>query len=387
MTPPKRYGLIIPSKNKGARSAFLSNTSESKKVSQAFAAESSSDDNLEEDEDEGKPALDWRSRTVSKTAEKSMQRNQARQAALKALEEDPTVFQYDEVYEDMQQQKEEKKPQKEERKPKYIANLLKTAELRKVELERRVERKVQKERETEGDMFNDKEAFVTPAYRAKLAELKKLEEEERLRELREANLDVTKQQDLSGFYRHLYKQTFSDEQPKKPEPEEPVTFKKETAESEFKSRRQYRSRREENEEEEEEEKDEEKVKGPSPEREEVEQETPDDQKQKSSDVKSKTDRRPAASASLLSAAATDRAAAADRAAEKTASAAKPTASSHPETDSESEDEHSNSPSPEPEVVQPKVKVDIWKKRTTGQLLDEAIQRYLARKEAREQELA
>lgn len=62
---------------------------------------------------------------------------------------------------------------------------MKTAELRKVETERRVERKVQKERETEGDMFNDKEAFVTPAYRAKLAELKKLEEEERLRELQE----------------------------------------------------------------------------------------------------------------------------------------------------------------------------------------------------------
>lgn len=142
-----------------------------------------------------------------------MQRNQARQAALKALEEDPTVFQYDEVYEDMQQKKEEKKPPKEERKvrfmrcacaitdlliatvfvqPKYIANLLKTAEARKVELERRVERKVQKERETEGDMFNDKEAFVTPAYRAKLAELKKLEEEERLRELREGTWNIVK---------------------------------------------------------------------------------------------------------------------------------------------------------------------------------------------------
>ena len=61
-----RYGLIIPSKNKGVRTGFLSNTSESKKVSQAFAAESSSDDNLEEDEEEGKPAaLDWRSRTVA----------------------------------------------------------------------------------------------------------------------------------------------------------------------------------------------------------------------------------------------------------------------------------------------------------------------------------
>lgn len=39
-------------------------------------------------------------------------------------------------------------------------------------------------------MFNDKESFVTPAYRAKLAELKKLEEEERLKELREGKTCV-----------------------------------------------------------------------------------------------------------------------------------------------------------------------------------------------------
>ncbi len=45
-----------------------------------------------------------------------MQRNLARQAAMKALEEDPTVFQYDEVYDDMQQKKEEKKPVKTEKK-------------------------------------------------------------------------------------------------------------------------------------------------------------------------------------------------------------------------------------------------------------------------------
>lgn len=58
----------------------------------------------------------WYILVDQKTAEKSMQRNQARQAALKALEEDPTVFQYDEIYDDMQQKKEEKKPVKEEKK-------------------------------------------------------------------------------------------------------------------------------------------------------------------------------------------------------------------------------------------------------------------------------
>ena len=34
-----------------------------------------------------------------------MQRNQARQAAMKALAEDPTVFQYDELYDEMEEKR------------------------------------------------------------------------------------------------------------------------------------------------------------------------------------------------------------------------------------------------------------------------------------------
>lgn len=198
---------------------------------------------------------------------------------------------------------------------------------------------------------------------------------------------MTKQGDLSGFYRHLYKQTFAEDQPKKEEPEEPVTFKKESVETETKSRRQYRSRREEEEEEEEaeEEQQQEVEREPSPEAssKKVQRELPGAQGSSDTTGKSKEDRRPAATASLVSAAATDRAAAAERAADKTVPAAKPT-SSRRETDSESDERSSNSPSPEPEVPKPKVKVDIWKKRTVGHLYDEAVERYLARKEAREQ---
>nr|CAG4642022.1 EOG090X0D2W [Eurycercus lamellatus] len=368
----KKYGLIIPSKNKGARSAFLSGSSEPKpKV--FSAADSSSDENLEE-EDDTKQALDWRTRTAAKATEKSMQRNQARQAAMKALEEDPTVFQYDEVYDEMQQKKEEKKPVKEEKKPKYIANLLRTAEMRKVELERRTERKVQKERETEGDMFSDKEAFVTPAYRAKLAELKQLEEEERLRDLREGHLDVTKQADMSGFYRHLYKQTFADETKKVDDAPatEPVTFKPRD-EGEAKTRRQYRSRKEEEEEEvvvaEESEVNQDQEPEPQ-----AAQEEPPQQGFK------KPDKRPVASAALLSAAANDRAAAADRAIPQDKQAEPVDESDSSSSSSEEEEDE------EVKIVPPKVKIDIWKKRTEGHLLEEAIQRYQLRKEAREQGL-
>ena len=76
----------------------------------------------------------------------------------------------DEVYDQMEAAKEEKVTQKKDidRKPRYITNLLKQAEIREKENERRIERKVQKEREAEGDEFADKEQFVTSAYRKKM---------------------------------------------------------------------------------------------------------------------------------------------------------------------------------------------------------------------------
>lgn len=63
--------------------------------------------------------------------------------------------------------------------PKYIAGLLKAAETRKKEDERRAERKIQKEREKEGHEFDDKEVFVTGAYKKKMQELQEQEEKER----------------------------------------------------------------------------------------------------------------------------------------------------------------------------------------------------------------
>ena len=89
-----------------------------------------------------------------------MQQNQARQVAPKSLAENPAVYQYNGVHDDKQQKKEKNKLQKEERKMSvkkvnenqfhslkcstfYSSSLL-AAELRKAELERRVERKVLK---------------------------------------------------------------------------------------------------------------------------------------------------------------------------------------------------------------------------------------------------
>lgn len=73
--------------------------------------------------------------------------------------------------------------------PKYIHNILKHAEKRKLEGERRKERQVQIEREKEGEEFADKESFVTASYLKKMEELKQAEEKARIEELQEGLYD------------------------------------------------------------------------------------------------------------------------------------------------------------------------------------------------------
>jgi hypothetical protein len=115
---------------------------------------------------------------LSKKAEAS-----AREAEIKV---DPSVYDYDGVWDVMKSADREKKKAEEEdalqRKPKYMENLLQAAETRKRDQLRAKERLLQKEREAEGEEFADKEQFVTAAYKKQQEEMLKLEEEERLRE-------------------------------------------------------------------------------------------------------------------------------------------------------------------------------------------------------------
>lgn len=161
------------------------------------------DDNSDEDN-----GTDWVKKALRAEGEKHKMKKQTKLDIQKALNEDPTIFQYDEVYDDLERARCQSESNKQKvKKPKYIENLLKTAEQRKKEQEHRIERMVQKEREAEGEMYADKESFVTSAYRAKLEEFKQMEEEDARMSRLEAIADVTKQEDMSGFYRHLYKQT------------------------------------------------------------------------------------------------------------------------------------------------------------------------------------
>ncbi|EOA27522.1 hypothetical protein CARUB_v10023661mg [Capsella rubella] len=143
---------------------------------------------------------------ISRQASKTKALKEIEEQHKKALEEDPSAFAYDEVYDDMKQKAVLPRIQdRQERQPRYIQNLMKQAERRNKEHEIVYERKLAKEREKDEHLFSDKEKFVTGAYKRKLEEQKKWLAEERLRELREERDDVTKKKDLSDFYFNIGK--------------------------------------------------------------------------------------------------------------------------------------------------------------------------------------
>ncbi|XP_040036720.2 nuclear speckle splicing regulatory protein 1 isoform X2 [Gasterosteus aculeatus] len=187
--PTKQYGLILSQKK-------------SKNLLKHSVFEDDSDDEITVGE------------TLQKEAVKKKMMKQTRLEMHKALEQDSSVYDYDAVYDDIQKQRLETNKKLlggADKKPKYIHQLMKAVEDRKKEQERRDERKIQKEREAEGEEFADKDAYVTSAYKLKLQEQKEeLEKEKRVAAM-EAALDVKKQKDLSGFYRHLLNQTVGEE--------------------------------------------------------------------------------------------------------------------------------------------------------------------------------
>ncbi|KAJ3035389.1 hypothetical protein HDV00_004034 [Rhizophlyctis rosea] len=261
-----KFGLIV--KNKSTKPTPTSASSSSTKTSFTFAkrvssknalgadAESDNDDSLNSDV----PITDFSSLTAA-AAVSSEQRKvnkelraiqaqkarQAEEAQQKALEEDPTVYDYDGVYDHLKRAEKERKRGIDNpeggiaKKARYMEGLLKAAAQRKIDLERADERKAQREREQEGEEFGDKERFVTQAFKEKQAELKRLEEEERRREEMEG--DITKRGDLTGFYREILNRndrtpvtipakptsTTAPTKPTPPEPEDEDTLLKQNA--------------------------------------------------------------------------------------------------------------------------------------------------------------
>ena len=181
---PKGYGLIL-------KKPQQSNKSISKPS--VFASDSDSDN------ESGKPA---------KFNIKSLQDKYASRANKQIkqfLEDSPDMYQYDEVYDAMEdsRMRRRRNVQAKEKKSKYVSLIKDMSHERERERDRRLERKYISERENEGEMYKDKESYTTPGYKRYLEERVADDEKEKAREEEEKRLDVTKQKGLGLFYSHL----------------------------------------------------------------------------------------------------------------------------------------------------------------------------------------
>lgn len=124
-----------------------------------------------------------------------------------AEELDPSIYSYDSVYDSLHAKRDKSASADTSEGPKYMTNLLRSAEVRKRDQLRARDRQLAREREEEGDEFAEKESFVTGAYKAQQAEMRKVEEEEARREKEEE--ERRKQNGGAGmvnFYRDLLSQ-------------------------------------------------------------------------------------------------------------------------------------------------------------------------------------
>ncbi|KAG6365160.1 hypothetical protein INS49_006767 [Diaporthe citri] len=118
---------------------------------------------------------------------------------------DPSVYDYDaahDVIEAAKKQREaEVKKENAQRKSRYMSDVTKAAEQRERDRSIAELKKIQREREAEGDEFADKEKFVTEAYKRKQEEDRIAEEEEKKRE--EEEKKKNKFGGMTGFHKEL----------------------------------------------------------------------------------------------------------------------------------------------------------------------------------------
>jgi coiled-coil domain-containing protein 55 len=153
----------------------------------------------DDDDDEEEP-LSERDRVNQQIVKEQAALRKRAQAAAAAAVEDPSVYDYDGVYDSFKAPAAAPK-KKEERKSKYIGDLLKSADKRNQEKEAIHERKVAREQAEEDakEEYQGKEKFVTKAYKRKLEERKRFEAEEEVRQREEDANDVTKKTGGAAF--------------------------------------------------------------------------------------------------------------------------------------------------------------------------------------------
>ncbi|CAJ0585778.1 unnamed protein product, partial [Mesorhabditis spiculigera] len=125
-----------------------------------------------------------------------------------ALAADPTIFDYDKNYDEIQRKRDEKKAEDKvkdkERQSKYADDIMRAHMIRNLEEKSREERLQQRERIKEKGEFDEKEVFVTGAYRQLMEEVEVYRKEEARQNLIDEATAIDKQKIWqSGFARTI----------------------------------------------------------------------------------------------------------------------------------------------------------------------------------------
>ncbi|KIW02018.1 uncharacterized protein PV09_06523 [Verruconis gallopava] len=160
---------------------------------------------LDDAELPGKPSLKAKSKPGLHTlqyGDLSAQRSSLKTVE-SALQVDAAIYDYDAAFDAIHAKDAERKAQRrkeaEERQSRYIENFMAAAETRKQDLARARDKQLQREREAEGDMYADKEKFVTEAYKKQQEQLRKAEEDEKKKQEEEEK--KRKALGMQGFYK------------------------------------------------------------------------------------------------------------------------------------------------------------------------------------------
>jgi len=156
--------------------------------------------------DDDEPVLDMNAALVM-DAQKRKQQKKNVEHQKKLLLEDPTVYDYDGVYDAMQRDRGDRlsriqqAKEEERKKPKYISAIKNRAEQRKVEQDIIYDKLQRKEQEKEAGEFGDLPKYVSKSWKEKLIQDKLWLENEEKRLAEEE--DVTKKEDLTDFFTGL----------------------------------------------------------------------------------------------------------------------------------------------------------------------------------------
>ncbi|KAF1318796.1 hypothetical protein FI667_g13630, partial [Globisporangium splendens] len=196
----KQYGLILPKKDakkelKTGFNVFASASSEQERLSNA--PESSNEAAMR--------------RRVGEEAARSFHQSHVAQTHASALAEDPSVFDYDGVYDEITSARQDKASKRkaqreaEKKQSKYIGTLLEKAKIREIENERIRDKRLLNERKADDALYEGKDKFISASYKKYLMERKKWDDEDaRLDAIEEAE-DVTKrgERGMADFYANL----------------------------------------------------------------------------------------------------------------------------------------------------------------------------------------